>query len=733
MLNSQIPTPRSGTLPTTPGAVTLGGKESVTLFSHSELVVLMQLPLPGITIFVHGVNSDGEWYEEAEKGLCQGLNERLKRCDEHLKHCGTEAGQLKATGYMKELTGEGYINPRMTAKTYIQGDETFSPVIRFRWGYKANGEELQQFGKGLYLNEQNYWGGGPFANGCSSLPDLWGQGLIDRLFLFMHVQHLNPAPDRQVFSCPPRPYYVLAAWRLAKLVESIRRQQADVPITIVCHSQGNMVGMAAAFLGDALAQVTDAAGKSGRCVADTYVLCNPPYSVLDKNGAEGWTQRSSHDAQERSGRETGQARQQTLAAFFEIVRGQAGLQQPATQVDERMANRGHGFTADKDRADYGLNGCTYGRVTLYCNPHDQVISASAVQGMGWRGLSKDEIKATQGEGVFTQRVFAQGFKVGEEGKTQYHYWADHYQKPKEGSQKFWHPESPKARYQLHKGTDANPTLIGKVATVLAGAVMVPVFGLVNLLSNALRINALPPEDWKIPLKAPKLPEAFLPQAVKLGQASEKFDQDYDPPGSYRDKEAAREEGDPYAGEHQSKKGHSDKAQGSEDSEASLRYEDHALLRMRARRELDRYKNADTIEEEDNLKKASPDYQAWRHEKLQANLAKNIDAHATDHSTIMTNPMHAQKALAYDVAVGVCNIQTPQMHELRVAADWRFLDGLKPDDPNKEFFEYFDVGKVATGKTTYQWANAKNSPAKMPTKIVDERTNQAPKDDLYQQP
>jgi len=42
------------------------------------------MPLPGITIFVHGVNSDGEWYSEAEEGICNGLNERAKRCDEHL-------------------------------------------------------------------------------------------------------------------------------------------------------------------------------------------------------------------------------------------------------------------------------------------------------------------------------------------------------------------------------------------------------------------------------------------------------------------------------------------------------------------------------------------------------------------------------------------------------------------------------------------------------------------------
>ena len=27
-----------------------------------------RLPLPGVYIFVHGVNSDGEWFEQAEEG-----------------------------------------------------------------------------------------------------------------------------------------------------------------------------------------------------------------------------------------------------------------------------------------------------------------------------------------------------------------------------------------------------------------------------------------------------------------------------------------------------------------------------------------------------------------------------------------------------------------------------------------------------------------------------------------
>lgn len=202
----------------------VGEKAGVTWLNGGYLDVIMREPLPGIVIFVHGVNSDGEWYTAAEKGLCDGLNDRLKRRDEHMAYPTPEGGQLTPATYMPELTADGFINPKMTHKAFIKGDEHFTPVIHFRWGYKANSKELQEFGEGIYLNEENYWGGGPFANGCTSLPDLWSEGLSDNLMLWLQIEHLNPTDDRIVFSCPPRPYYVLAALRLARLVASIREK-----------------------------------------------------------------------------------------------------------------------------------------------------------------------------------------------------------------------------------------------------------------------------------------------------------------------------------------------------------------------------------------------------------------------------------------------------------------------------------------------------------------------------
>jgi pimeloyl-ACP methyl ester carboxylesterase len=724
-------TPRTPSPLDNPNNIVLGRKKGITLLNHDYLDVLLRLPLPGLVIFVHGVNSDGEWYTETEKGLCAGLNDRLKRRDEHMAYPTPEGGQLTPATYEAELTPDGHISPNMQADTFMKDDDHFTPVIHFRWGYKASPVELQTYGDSIYLNEEDYWGGGPFANGCTALPDLWSEGLSDNLFLWMHVQHLNPTKDRNVYSCPPRPYYVLAALRLAKLIESIRRKQADVPITIVCHSQGNMIGMAAAFLGDRMPTVTDAAGVQGRCVADTYVLCNAPYSLLGANSAEDWTEGHMKDKHGGTGRQTERARIGTLRAFFDIIRQPASREQKVEDINQFMENENHGFDAGKDRMQYGYGVApsTCRRVTLYCNPHDEVISSTSVQGIGWRGLSQAEIDATGGTGIFCQRVFAQKYKVGEKG--QYHYWHNHYMQPKPGSQGYWHPESLTAQYSLSKGLDANRgKFFGSVLSMFTAP-----FAIVALELAAVRINALPHKDWTIPLDAPQLPEPFEPKALRFGAVSDQFDQAYDAPGQSRDSKRVREADDPYAGDRPLPKqiaretgDTTDAAKGNADSEAAMRYEDHARLRMQAKRE-GLVKKGEKVIGEDKPGEAGAKYKAWHNKKIKTYLAKNIDTHATDHSTIMTNGMHAEKALAYDVAIGLCHILDKDLHKLRIAADWRFLDGLANDDRNKVFLEYFKFGKYRRVPPD-EWVRTHSKEGGMPDKIIDQREHPAPNAPTY---
>ncbi len=365
------------------------------LFDNDKrLICVKQLPLPGVVIFVHGVNSEGEWYKASEEGLCKGLNRRLGRLDDQMTYHGVDAGQLTPAKYTESVTPEGFLNPDLLPDNYVIPDPSFSPVIHFRWGYRATLEELKEYGDKIFLNEKDYWGGGPFTNGCSSLPDLWHGGLDDRAVGWITVQGINPT-NRPLYRAPPRAYGVLAALRLAKLIESIRKMRADVPITVVCHSQGNIVGLTGAFFGDALPEVEDPWGRKGRCVADAYVLANAPYSLANSEGPhksdtfmDTWSQRATKDAEGKRGRQTYAARTQTLRTFLSMIGDRAAHEPSPDTVDADMANNrvsptsNKSYTALADRARHGLNGSTYGRVTAYCCPHDQVISAITVQGIG---------------------------------------------------------------------------------------------------------------------------------------------------------------------------------------------------------------------------------------------------------------------------------------------------------------------------------------------------------------
>ncbi|NTZ84432.1 hypothetical protein FCJ61_15855 [Burkholderia metallica] len=729
----------------------VGEGKGPTLFNQrNELICVKQQPLPGVIIFVHGVNSEGEWYAGAEKGLCNGLNRRLGRLDDQLDHTGVIGGQMSPVQYTDSLTPDGFLNPDLLPDTYIKPDPSFSPVIHFRWGYKANKEELKEYGDKIFLNEKNYWGGGPFANGCSSLPDLWHEGLDDRIFGWISVQAMNPT-TRPLYRTPPRTYGVLAALRLAKLVESIRRKQANVPITIVCHSQGNMVGLTAAFFGDQLTEVTDAWGNTGRCVADAYVLANPPYSVANTDtGMDTWSQRDIKGHKNGRGRETYAARTQTLRAFLDIIRARSAFEPSADKVDREMGNcrtseQGKPYSADADRKAHGLNGHTYGRVTLYCCPHDQVISAVTVQGIGWRGLGriKDETKEDGpskelidigADGVLTQRVFATHWEVGKVGD--YAYWTNDWRYGKKGTTPgFWFPPSPPAKFGLVRALSGNENPIAKLFTTASA----PVLYLVTMVTSGFKlfpVNADPPKFWTVKADAPALDEPFTPKTyrsndsehlnpikIRDGEAESDFNDGYDTPASARNAAKTDKQSDDPYDTYQSQSP-DDVANGDVGSEASQRYEDRAILRMRARRDGRKawVDDEGNVMGEDGKSDVPEGYQQWHNEQVVEILDAGKLNNPTNHSTTMTNPEHAQKALAYDVAVGLCYLSPEDLTELRIEADWRFGGALASTHPSYKYAKYFELGKLDK-KFLSDWIAAENSEAKRPEKIVDERENE----------
>ena len=156
--------------------------------------------MPGTIIFVHGVNSDGEWYDEAMKQFCFGLNARLGRKD------------LKAAEYQKDLKRF----KRSTDKGRYR-----SPIIPFYWGYSANGTGpdgkpnkrklttsrdtlVDRYGNPL--RHDGTWGGGPFQNGTSSLLQFWQPGYRKSRLL----NAVNPIVGRELRDCPDW-FYVQAS------------------------------------------------------------------------------------------------------------------------------------------------------------------------------------------------------------------------------------------------------------------------------------------------------------------------------------------------------------------------------------------------------------------------------------------------------------------------------------------------------------------------------------------
>ncbi|UOB58103.1 DUF3274 domain-containing protein [Burkholderia pyrrocinia] len=724
--------------------IVVGRTEGPMLFDkNNRLVCVKQLPLPGVVIFVHGVNSEGEWFEASEEGLCEGLNRRLGRLDDQMKYQGVDAGQLTPAKYTEGVTPDGFLNPQLWAGTYVKPDPSFSPVIHFRWGYKATLEELKEYGDKIFLNEKDYWGGGPFTNGCSSLPDLWHGGLDDRAFGWTSVQGINPT-NRPLYRAPPRAYGVLAALRLARLIESIRKMQANVPITVVCHSQGNIVGLTGAFFGDALPEVEDPWGRKGRCVADAYVLANAPYSFAQGEGQQKssifmdtWSQRGTKDDKGNRGRQTYAARTQTFGKFLSIIGARAAYEPSPDKVDEDMANdrvsptSNKSYAAQDDRARHGLNGSTYGRVTSYCCPHDQVISAVTVQGIGWRGIGKHELDDIRVSGVLTQRVFASGFDVGVQKP--YRYWEDDWRHGEKGTTSgFWYPPSPPAKFGLIGALKGNESIFGMMGTLITAPVMYAATAATSAL-KMFRVNEDPPKGWTIVADAPALDETFPPKALRFGKPVETrdgdavsdFNEGNDPPSAWRDaskSDVDKQADDPYD-QYKAKNKDGD-AQGTAESEAGQRYEDRALMRMEARRTL----NTEWVDGDGHVigedgKSDLPDgYKDWRDKQITDWLDHGQTNSPTNHSTTMTNPDHARKALAYDVAIGPCYLTSDQLYDLRIEADWRMGDGIERDSPNKKYSDYFSSGKI-DDLPMHKWANAEGSEANMPDKIMDEREGQ----------
>lgn len=360
--------------------VTLPGQDN-------KKIVGVKHNLPGSVILVHGVNDVGVSYDAVESGLCEGLTTRL-------------CGDLRPATYrMPQATDRGKLEEDPDAVFYkreIKSD-TYSPVIPFYWGFREESAQVVDWRKtphgqavdryGNRLDRDYSKGGGPFANATTSLVDMWNRGKSDA-----HGSMDWAARDatHPILKCPGRLYMILAARRLAAVISMIRDYDKDDTVSIVAHSQGCLVSLLAqAFLLDPKIQKDQPDARP----ADTLVLCNPPYSLIDElpttaalvDGFSGSDPQMMADKESYrfiSGGQTLNARLTTLVNIVKGVHSQRGHLpkfEELADAEKHFGAVGPKWTAAADRDNRG-------KVYLYFSPEDMTVAFAGVEGIGWQGV-----------------------------------------------------------------------------------------------------------------------------------------------------------------------------------------------------------------------------------------------------------------------------------------------------------------------------------------------------------
>ncbi|HGK5881382.1 T6SS effector phospholipase Tle3 domain-containing protein [Enterobacter cloacae] len=348
--------------------------------------------LPGLIILVHGVNSTGEWYQNAEVSLCDGLNDRLG-----LNGTQFELKPNKYSTDCEEEGGKSNSSPSPLARRELIENSERSPIIRFYWGYSSvRGEEDKYFIPLANVDGEDYhqmkrtgikpddiqkkgpyiWGGGPFQNGTNNLHSLWSNYGFDENLAGIpgaKLQYFNEDKDRLLTNAPPRKYYSHAAKRLADLLDLIRDKYPNDTVSIISHSQGTMVSLAAVTL-----------AKKG---PDALFILNSPYAMHNSQLNE-----FSIPQQERispSGREN------TLSSIIEKIAKQSSH---LSSVGYKGLCVGK-FTDNSSWKPEGENVIragkiqerdNHGRTYIYFCPHDRVMGSLPLRSIGWQGLPNDK-------------------------------------------------------------------------------------------------------------------------------------------------------------------------------------------------------------------------------------------------------------------------------------------------------------------------------------------------------
>lgn len=374
-----------------------GQQEALLLPGARPAVVRVQQGKPCVVILIHGVNDLAGVYDDLETGICEGLNERL----DHLK--GPDGGRsdaaLNPARYRLPSEDRGaasnpdavYYRRRASAGKF--GGASRSVVIPFYWGFREEEQHIDKMtehGEWLdrYHNRLDKDGikqGGMFANATTSIPDMWGEGFSGKLAGVLPINPLFGSPDHPLLAAPSRKYMLLAAKRLAMLVNMIRTYRhpdgkatgENDTINVVGHSQGSLITLLAnALLKD-----------EGKRPVDAVIMMNPPYSLVEAQ----FERMEMNDAQQ-----TTEARVQTLANIIRFIGAHpnpvptfsqmadasspaciGGLRWNGGQCQTTLDGKDVAFTERDNR------GCVY----LYFTPEDKTVGMRNVQGIGWQGVA----------------------------------------------------------------------------------------------------------------------------------------------------------------------------------------------------------------------------------------------------------------------------------------------------------------------------------------------------------
>lgn len=259
--------------------------------------------LPGIVIFIHGVNDPGASYSRVEAGLCQGLNERLD-LNGALKPGSYGESYRQAKALMDTRDRRRVADVLYDPDTYLyerkEAGNTNSVFIPFYWGYRADNREIARDANNDPLRVRSQYqdlqgnrldanfakGGGFFSNATNNIVDMYQKGFEAPLMGGIVTRNNLGGNDVFIGDCPPRRYFVLAAERLAMLISTIRTIQpmphaaaaGMLPehdtITVMGHSQGTLITL--------LAQAILARDKQR--YADCIIMVDSPYNLATATG-----------------------------------------------------------------------------------------------------------------------------------------------------------------------------------------------------------------------------------------------------------------------------------------------------------------------------------------------------------------------------------------------------------------------------------------------------------------